>query len=109
MMQHTLYELIDLASGMAEVDASTDSVSEDLMSLLMYHITAEMTSATPAISVANLTPDDRRTILAMAEAAHQLGPELSIYLTGVDFGLTLAAAFMKLGRFHFKIAEEGGT
>ena len=93
---------------MSKIDASTNSMSEDLLALLMKQIVAEMSSTTPSISVANLAPDDRRAIMTMGEAAHPHLPELAIYMTGVDFGLTLAAAFVRLGRFHFKIAEEGG-
>lgn len=107
MMQHTMHELLDLAEEMSKVDASIDSMSEDLLALLMKQIVAEMSSTTPAISVANLAPDDRRAIMAMGEAVHPHCPELATYMTGVDFGLTLAAAFMRLGRFHFKIVEEG--
>lgn len=109
MMQHTMHELLDLAEEMSKVDASIHSVSEDLIALIIKQIVAEMSSTTPAISVANLAPDDRRAIMAMAEVVHPRLPDLATYMTGVDFGLALAAAFMRLGRFHFKIVEEGGN
>ena len=96
-----MYDFNELAEEMSKIDAeNADDINTDLYGTLFRNAIREEAGGI-SISVLGLQPRDRRTIFMIVTKLHLPESEAAQYLTGVDFGITLALVLQKLGRLPF--------
>lgn len=105
MADKNMDELMYVASAMANVDRQkieNGEYSHDLFDIVEHHLKAELDGA-PSVTYLNLPANDRRAVIHMVERATGDLFDPVIFSVGLDVGVAISAALMKLGRFPFEM------